>query len=74
VGGGDVDGKDDLGEAPEAHASYVDRMLEVLRKSPVLQVGADRRCFGATSKVDSQVRFSRLRLPPICRVSWGRGD
>jgi adenine-specific DNA-methyltransferase len=38
----DGDGKDDTGEAPEAYASYIDRMLEVLRRSPVLQVGGGK--------------------------------
>jgi len=39
----DGDGKDDSGaEAAEVHGSFIDRMLEVLRKSPVLQVGGGR--------------------------------
>jgi adenine-specific DNA-methyltransferase len=36
----DADGVPDTGEAgAEAHASFVDRMLEVLRRSPVLHLG-----------------------------------
>jgi adenine-specific DNA-methyltransferase len=39
----DGDGAPDSGEADaEAHGSFVDRMLEVLRKSPVLHVGGGK--------------------------------
>ncbi len=38
----DGDGKEDSGAAPEEHASYLERMLEVLRKSPLLQVGGGK--------------------------------
>ncbi len=38
----DADGIEDSGVPQEAHGSYVDRMLEVLRKSPVLHVGGGR--------------------------------
>jgi adenine-specific DNA-methyltransferase len=37
----DGEGKDDPA-APEAYASYLERMLEVLRKSPILQLGGGR--------------------------------
>jgi adenine-specific DNA-methyltransferase len=38
-----VDGQDDSGIAiAESHRSFVDRMLEVLRKSPVLQLGGGK--------------------------------
>ena len=36
------DGIEDSGIAAEAHGSFVDRMLEVLRRSPVLHVGPGR--------------------------------
>ncbi len=36
------DGVEDSGVDPGAHASFLDRMLEVLRKSPVLQVGGGK--------------------------------
>jgi len=36
------DGTEDSGAALEEHGSYVDRMLEVLRKSPVLHIGAGK--------------------------------
>ncbi|HUF07974.1 MAG TPA: DNA methyltransferase, partial [Rhodothermales bacterium] len=35
----DGDGIDDSGPPPESHGAFVDRMLEVLRKSPVLHLG-----------------------------------
>jgi adenine-specific DNA-methyltransferase len=38
----DADGVEDSGVPQEAHGSYVDRMLEVLRKSPVLHVGGGK--------------------------------
>jgi adenine-specific DNA-methyltransferase len=36
------DGVEDSGVAPEAHASFVERMLEVLRHSPVLRLAGNR--------------------------------
>jgi adenine-specific DNA-methyltransferase len=36
------DGFDDSGAAPEGHSSFVERMLEVLRRSPVLRLGGNR--------------------------------
>lgn len=36
------DGKEDSGTAGESHGSFVDRMLEVLRRSPVLHVGGGK--------------------------------
>jgi adenine-specific DNA-methyltransferase len=38
----DGDGNEDADDGPEDHASYLERMLEVLRKSPVLQVGGGK--------------------------------
>jgi len=38
----DADSKDDASAAPQEYASYLERMLEVLRKSPVLQVGGGK--------------------------------
>jgi adenine-specific DNA-methyltransferase len=38
----DGEGKDGTGAASEAHASYLERMLEVLRKSPTLQMGGGK--------------------------------
>ncbi len=35
-------GKDDADATPEEYASFLERMLEVLRKSPVLQVGGGK--------------------------------
>jgi adenine-specific DNA-methyltransferase len=35
-------GKDQKDAEPDAYASYVERMLEVLRKSPILQVGGGK--------------------------------
>jgi adenine-specific DNA-methyltransferase len=38
----DSEGTDNTGAAAEGHASYLERMLEVLRKSPVLQLGGGK--------------------------------
>jgi adenine-specific DNA-methyltransferase len=38
----DGDGEEDSGTEPTAYASYLERMLEVLRKSPVLQLGSGK--------------------------------
>ncbi|MGI8907544.1 MAG: site-specific DNA-methyltransferase [Candidatus Sumerlaeaceae bacterium] len=39
----DRDGEDDRGvEAAEEHASFVDRMIEVIRRSPVIQIGGGK--------------------------------
>jgi adenine-specific DNA-methyltransferase len=38
----DGDGKYDADAAPQEHASYLERMLEVLRKSPLMQVGGGK--------------------------------
>lgn len=38
----DGDGIDDSGVPPEEHASFLERMLEVLRKSPVLSAGGGK--------------------------------
>ena len=49
----DADDQDDAGEGSIDYASYVQRMLEVLRKSPVLQVGGGKA-----------VRLTNIR-PPV---------
>lgn len=36
------DGQEDSGAEPAEHGAFVDRMLEVLRRSPVLQIGEGR--------------------------------
>jgi adenine-specific DNA-methyltransferase len=36
------DGLEDSGVPPEAHATFVERMLEVLRKSPILRVAGNK--------------------------------
>jgi adenine-specific DNA-methyltransferase len=38
----DGDGAADAGAPAEDHASFIDRMLEVLRKSPVIQIGGGK--------------------------------
>lgn len=38
----DGDGQDDAGLSAEAHGSYVDRMIEVLRRSPILRLEGNR--------------------------------
>jgi adenine-specific DNA-methyltransferase len=38
----DADSIDDASAAPQEYASYLERMLEVLRKSPILQLGGGR--------------------------------
>jgi adenine-specific DNA-methyltransferase len=40
---GEGDGQEDSGSAPEEYGSFVDRMLEVLRKSPVLRLEGNRK-------------------------------
>lgn len=39
----DTDGSENSGTEQESYASFIDRMLEVLRKSPVLQVGDGKK-------------------------------
>jgi len=46
------DGVEDSGIPPEEHATFVDRMLEVLRKSPVLRLAGNRT-----------VQFRNIRPP-----------
>ena len=38
----DDDGQDDAGLSAESHGSYIDRMIEVLRRSPVLRLEGNR--------------------------------
>jgi adenine-specific DNA-methyltransferase len=48
----EADGEEDSGVDPAAYGSFIDRMLEVLRKSPVLHLGGGKT-----------VKFSNVRLP-----------
>ncbi len=48
----DADGVEDSGASTEQHGSFVDRMLEVLRKSPVLHLGGGKT-----------VTFHNVRVP-----------